>query len=87
MQISNVSSVAWKPVRDHEKYISYAGNDSFQESAKSEGMHVVCFSNDISGSDLSVYYDNILEIAAQEEKEQMKKQLNNKTWTQTYNLI
>lgn len=50
-------------------------------------MHVVCFSNDISGSDLSVYYDNILEIAAQEEKEQMKKQLNNKTWTQTYNLI
>lgn len=64
-------SVVWKLVRDHEKLISFQGNDSCRESAKSDGMHVVFFSNnDLSGSGLSLHYDNSrLEIAAQDEKE------------------
>lgn len=60
-------------MKHKEKNKTFARDDIFHLSAKSDGMRVVFFPNDLSGSGLSVHCDNRLEIAAKEEKEHTRR--------------
>lgn len=55
------------------KQMTFKGNDSFDESPKRDGMHVIFFSGHLSGS--GFLCTMTIAIAAQEERDKIRKQL------------